>query len=273
MKKVIMLIIAIAFMLLSVGCKEHDHDWQQDSVLKEPTMTENGRARFVCRECGEVKEELLEKLPHIHLFEREYSKNELFHWHSCLFDDCTVLEGKNAHIWDEGKVVLEASNQQAGKKVFTCVICAQSREQIYHLGSTVTEEQFEGATEEKAFKNMTVAYKELSSDGDTVREMKVEYANGWIQYTEKGEVRQSIDVKERELSTKWLSQTLAEYSNGFSSFTYDENQRIYSHTQNGRTVNIQFTDGKINFISIIEDDKAISMTISLVGKTDFVIVG
>ena len=104
------------------------HEWTEKTV--EATHTKEGQIIHTCSDCGTQKVVLIDKLPN-HTYGDWTAYDEDQHKKSC---EC----GRGVydyHTWDQGKVVVEASNQADGKIVYTCADCgAEKTDVIPKLG-------------------------------------------------------------------------------------------------------------------------------------------
>lgn len=105
------------------GCTVHkydfsDHAWNDGVVSVEPTCHSKGERTFTCTICEQIK---VEEIPTTnHNFETTWSKNETHHWHKCLNEGCTEIDGKAAHTYGEVHVVKEATCTEAGSGYKEC---------------------------------------------------------------------------------------------------------------------------------------------------------
>lgn len=56
---------------------------------------------------------------HIHSFNEEWTSNDFYHWHSCIYTGCDEKSDKVEHTFDSGVKSSET------EKVFTCTICGK----------------------------------------------------------------------------------------------------------------------------------------------------
>lgn len=64
---------------------------------------------------------------HKHTFETKWTSDETHHWHKCEDENCLEISGKAEHTWDEGKITLEATKNEAGIKTYTCTNCKKPK--------------------------------------------------------------------------------------------------------------------------------------------------
>ncbi len=106
------------------GCEEHSetevHQWGEGVVTKLPTETTTGIRKYTCL-CGRIKTETIEKLEHTnHTFTGAWSYDEDGHWRACAFTGCQEVSEKEDHVWDEGAIVKEATEETTGTIKYTC---------------------------------------------------------------------------------------------------------------------------------------------------------
>ena len=108
------------------------HDWDDGVVTIEPTEDAEGVKTFTCGRCGETKTESVDKLDHEHKIDTEagWESDAKGHWHVC---DCGESVDYAAHDWDNGVVVEEATEDEAGLMKYTCEVCGYETEVSYEL--------------------------------------------------------------------------------------------------------------------------------------------
>ncbi len=107
--------------------KTDEHTFYDGKITKEPTYDEDGVKTFTCTVCGYEKTESVPKKEHV--YSNDWSKDATNHWHACIDEGCTEIDGKAAHAFDEGKVTKEATCAEAGEKVYTCSVCKYEKEE------------------------------------------------------------------------------------------------------------------------------------------------
>ncbi len=118
------------------------HTWDEGTVTKEATCTEDGEIIYTCTACGETKTEEIEAIGHIEgetVKENEVtatcttdgSYEEAAYCTACgaELSRKTVTVEATGHIWDAGEVIKEADYTEQGEIIYTCTVC----------GETVTE--------------------------------------------------------------------------------------------------------------------------------------
>ena len=76
---------------------------------------------------------------HSHSFAEAWNNNEDGHWHVCSCGEKSELA---EHVWDNGKVTVEATEETAGNKQYACVDCGYTKNQsIPALAHTHKEEK------------------------------------------------------------------------------------------------------------------------------------
>ncbi len=112
-------------------CTEKEaHQWDEGVITKLPTETTTGVRKYTCL-CGRTKTETIDKLPHTnHTYTGTWSYDEEGHWRGCSFTGCKEASEKEAHEWDEGTVVKEATEETTGTMEYTCACGATKTEEI-----------------------------------------------------------------------------------------------------------------------------------------------
>lgn len=106
-----------------------EHVWDEGTITKEATEEEKGSKTFTCNVCKETKVEEIDKLPHTHKFESEWTKNATHHWHEASCGHNDQISDKAEHAWDEGTVTKEPTEVSTGVKTFKCTVCEEERKE------------------------------------------------------------------------------------------------------------------------------------------------
>ena len=113
MKKVFVLILLFfSFLLISCSNKVTDN-----LVTKEPTT-------------GEIPtndDKTEEETKHICDFSERWNKNSTSHWHECACGEKSELA---EHSWDNGEVLVEATEDSEGSILYTCTVCEKSKKEL-----------------------------------------------------------------------------------------------------------------------------------------------
>lgn len=153
------------------GCGEtHTHSWKKTGTVAA-TCTENGENQYTCTVCNQTKTTTIKALGHdyqlvstdnatcttpktlhkecsrCHDTKDETSGEALGHnWRTSSDKNsktCTRCKTTHTHTWDEGKYTVEPTCNDAGKKLFTCTDCGDTKTVAvkslghdYHLVST-----------------------------------------------------------------------------------------------------------------------------------------
>ena len=80
---------------------------------------------FLLVACDDLQEE-----KHEHTYSTEWSKDEEKHWHDSTCGHNLHVKDKALHTWGVGVVTLEPTLNSDGKKVYTCSVCGQTKEEI-----------------------------------------------------------------------------------------------------------------------------------------------
>jgi len=143
----------------------HEHTWDEGTVTKEPTCTEEGEKTLTCTGCGESKVEKVPATGHVPAAERVNVSETYTGDVVCIVCGTVLEKGEEIkpdacdHVWDEGKAVVtkEPTCTEEGEKTFTCKVCGETKvEKIPALGhewdeGKVTKEPTCTAAGEKTF--------------------------------------------------------------------------------------------------------------------------
>ncbi len=133
-----------------------DHKNAVKTDYKAPTCTEKGnKAYWYCDDCKkyfadkngvidkstayeDTKSFVIKELGH------DFSGDALYddenHWHKCTRENCDVLDTKQAHEFDEGKITTPATAAKEGVKTYTCKFCAKTKtESVAKIAPTIIE--------------------------------------------------------------------------------------------------------------------------------------
>lgn len=272
MKKILNLLLLILMgitLFILVSCsKEHYHTWGEGVITKSPTSSEYGEMTYKCKECDEIMKKIIDKLPHEHTYNDEWSKNELFHWHGCEKENCTVVSDKKNHTLDEGKILVEASHSVVGKKLRTCTVCGYETIDAYAAYPIVNKDEWENALSGDIFKNVSYTYAYKLIDSDTQTDVSVKIANGQVKCIIDGNEQIYEDSILCEYGSDSIYSKLSLLKNSFESFSYDEKSKVYASLIEGTRYTLQFSNGRITFASIIEENSVTIYTLSSYGRTE-----
>ena len=137
------------------GCGEsHTHSWKKTGTVAA-TCTKTGETQYTCTVCGQTKTTILKALGHkyeivstddatcttpktvhkectrCHDKKDETSGEALGHnWRTSSDKNsktCIRCKTTHTHTWDEGKYSVEPTCKDAGKKLFTCTDCGDTK--------------------------------------------------------------------------------------------------------------------------------------------------
>ena len=104
-----------------------EHTWDNGVETTKATETSVGVMTYTCTACMATKIEEISMLEHTHQVGEDWNKDDAQHWHVC--DGCDERVDVADHTWNEGEVTVEATEQTAGNKTYTCTVCGETREE------------------------------------------------------------------------------------------------------------------------------------------------
>ena len=111
----------------------HEHEWDEGTVTKEATCTEEGSITYTCPGCGDTQTEIIPAKGHTEEIlpgkEPTCMEPGLTEGKICTVCGETLVEQTEIpageHKWDEGTVTKEATCTMAGERTHTCEECDQ----------------------------------------------------------------------------------------------------------------------------------------------------
>lgn len=95
-----------------------EHSWDNGTVTKEATCTEDGEMTYTCILCGETRTEVI---PGGHKWESDWSTTDEKHWHECsVCGERCEHEGEHDFEWFEG---IGATSKKDGYNKYRCTVC------------------------------------------------------------------------------------------------------------------------------------------------------
>ena len=187
-----------------------NHSWDEGTVTKEATCTEEGSIVYACTECGETRTENIPITAHTRdegTITKEptcMEDGELSYICTVCGDAVTEAIPATGHSWNEGEITKEATCTEEGIKTFTCLICGETRTEIlpmidhdYDLIETVPPTMTEQGYDIRRCKNCgeeihdnytKVLAGDLTVTLDGVPDGSVAYADGMELFVENGEI-------------------------------------------------------------------------------------
>ena len=263
--KAFFVLISLMMCLLFASCGEHDHVWINGRVTKEPTETDYGIMTYTCKRCDEKYTQLIARLPHTHTYGNEWNTDPVKHWKACGFEGCTIAGDKGNHKWDEGEIIVEANQTTPGKRRHSCVTCGYQTEKAYAAYPIVNKEEWNKAITPSVFQNVTYTIGDRESPSRT----KIMIGEGYIRIEENGSVSYLENTNVNIYGSHYLLSLLEPFINEYDSFIYDEGSKTYSKKADGVTYALQFSNGYITFVSIIDGESATVINLSSYGRTEF----
>ena len=101
-----------------------EHTFGEAVITLQPTCAETGKKTLTCSGCGFVRIEALNALGHE--YDSEWGKDADNHWNVC---SCGEKVNLVAHTFDSGVITKQPTEKEEGTKLFTCIVCGQTKEQ------------------------------------------------------------------------------------------------------------------------------------------------
>lgn len=98
------------------------HNWGEGVVAKEPTEEEEGLMTYTCGDCGQTKDEPIDKLEHVHNWSDWEQNDETTHIRSCRCNETQTAP----HNFGTGVVTTQPTHTSQGVKTFVCEDCGYS---------------------------------------------------------------------------------------------------------------------------------------------------
>ena len=252
-----------------------EHSWDDGVITQEATAEVDGVKTFTCTVCSKNKTESVEYVApiHEHDYAVAWSSDESYHWHACTSTTGTCDAPQNSkaeHSWDNGVITQEATAEADGVKTFTCTVCSKNKtESVKYVApefelkentdfaalvsEQVTEDEWKTAFE---ITNVTIkVHDNINSDADKLLKLSgskiyvgmgssVEYYNkledGTIVMSYGGQtVSVALDDANYQSMLEGYNYALTwnypDFSNFYSSFTYDSAKGAYVLNQTVRT--------------------------------------
>lgn len=116
----------------TVKSNEDSHRFDEGEETTPATEDAEGVMTYTCKTCGFEKTESIAKLEHKHSYEKDWSSDDVYHWHASTCGH--EPKDKAAHIFDEGYIEVYPTDTTEGLIIYTCTQCRYSYEET--LGVT-----------------------------------------------------------------------------------------------------------------------------------------
>lgn len=80
---------------------------------------------------------------HEHTYSSIWSSDEQYHWHSATCSHTDMVSDKQVHIWDEGKIIKEVTDESDGTILYTCLTCGKEVVVDVPKGSSLNEGEWD----------------------------------------------------------------------------------------------------------------------------------
>ena len=137
MKKISIVVLALTLALLTVAlcsCGKCNHEWDEGTVTREATCTENGITAYTCTKCGEVKKLATDPAPHTNtVLSATGSTCTTPGEQTLLCSVCNTVTVEEiptrAHTFSVRVSSTSATCSLPGKNVYRCATCTATKEE------------------------------------------------------------------------------------------------------------------------------------------------
>lgn len=112
------------------------HDYGEWKVTKEPTCTEYGTKKRICKRCNEYEIDVIDPTGHQHtkiIDQKKATCEEKGYSGDLYCEDCRLIIqlghdiAATGHTWDDGEITKEPTQTATGIKTYTCKTCHKTR--------------------------------------------------------------------------------------------------------------------------------------------------
>ncbi len=64
---------------------------------------------------------------HVHTFDSEWTYDDEYHWHAASCEHKSETSDMERHSWDDGRITKEATTENEGEKLYTCLVCKKTK--------------------------------------------------------------------------------------------------------------------------------------------------
>ena len=178
-----------------------DHIWDEGSVTKEATESEEGVRTFTCTVCGAVKTVSIDKIsPHVHEWGAWESVSESQHQRVCKIDSSHME--KADHKWNEGEITKEATTEEEGIRTFTCTDCgAVKTVAIAKLEETQAEDKPEKTPAEDKKESSEPSF----DSGSTIKEVDKAIEEMKSDKDPSGVVFRKLSLRQKKVTQSYIT--------------------------------------------------------------------
>lgn len=229
---------------------------------------------------------LLTACGHEHTWDTVWDTDETHHWHVCTGEECTEVNEKAEHEWDEGKITSKPTATSNGKKTYVCKVCGEAKYEPVYAKTEVTAAEWAAAMKLDAdnfsvLAEMTMVAGEqkeemtqsIKKNGVTMQMTEVENGSDSAEntyVTKEGDKYYAYEVEGENPATR-EEITKEEYESEmaigsyigsmfqFADFTYDKTEKAYvaaeitvgegEYEQKYTNVSIKFVDNQLATIN------------------------
>ena len=207
--------------------------------------------------CAAVILSLCVGLSGCHFHTRQWESHGLKHRYVCSCGDY-ILEGD--HVYDEGKITKEPTQESDGERTYTCKECLHEKKETVKFEG-LSEQQWYASMSNSRFKNFsyreTATIYTYNSSVKTVTEYMITEERGWARISvgkiDESEYAQGAELKEAIDSLVFSIQQIADYEAykyNRDTKTYTSHRPVYVKAINSKVyAEITFTDGLLSKIS------------------------
>ena len=191
-------------------------------------------------------------------FSDDWSSDDDYHWHACEDESCVEIADKEEHDWDDGKITTAATQEEDGKKTFTCEVCGEKKtEKVVFTG--YTKEEWDAAFAISVFENFsyteaaTATTDGVSVETELVYKFTKDSARGKMTIGPESEEESSDDKEEVDRIREALVDSIKDMAL-YDKFEYDAATKTYKAKspieieaigESTDDITLKFEDGKL----------------------------
>ncbi len=97
------------------------HQWDNGTIITQPTETAEGVKKYTCTVCQATKNETIPMLGHTHAPDSAWDSDTVGHWHNC--PGCTEKVDYSEHTENGGVETIAPTETTEGEMTYRCTVC------------------------------------------------------------------------------------------------------------------------------------------------------